>query len=75
MATVSVTNPIFSVLRGVLLFDERLRRRAWHVVVAVCGLALAMLGAVAISIARASARTDRTPFPASAWDPGFPGLE
>ena len=48
----SVTNPIVSVTIGVFLFDERLSRPAWHVVVAVCGLALAMLGAVAISIAR-----------------------
>jgi drug/metabolite transporter (DMT)-like permease len=52
VATVSVTNPIVSVTIGVFLFDERLSRPAWHVVVAVCGLALAMLGAVAISIAR-----------------------
>ena len=52
VATVSVSNPIISVALGVLLFDERLSRPAWHVVVAVCGLALAMLGAVMISIAR-----------------------
>ena len=52
VATVSVSNPIVSVVLGTLLFDERLSRPAWHVVVAVCGLALAMLGAVAISIAR-----------------------
>jgi len=52
VATVSVSNPIVSIAIGVLLFDERLSRPAWHVVVAVCGLALAMLGAVAISVAR-----------------------
>lgn len=52
VATVSVSNPIVSVTLGILLFDERLSRPAWHVVVAVCGLALAMLGAVAISVAR-----------------------
>jgi drug/metabolite transporter (DMT)-like permease len=52
VATVSVSNPIVSVALGVFLFDERLSRPAWHVVVAVCGLVLAMLGAVAISIAR-----------------------
>jgi EamA domain-containing membrane protein RarD len=52
VATVSVSNPIVSIAIGVLLFDERLSRPAWHVVVAVCGLSLAMLGAVAISVAR-----------------------
>lgn len=52
VATVSVANPIVSVVLGTLLFDERLSRPAWHVVVAVCGLVLAMLGAVVISIAR-----------------------
>ena len=56
VATVSVSNPIVSVALGTLLFDERLSRPAWHVVVAVCGLALAMLGAVAISIAREKER-------------------
>jgi hypothetical protein len=64
VATVSVTNPIIPVAIGVLLFDERLSRPAWHVVVAVRGLALAMLGAVAISIARE--RAGRAPVPASA---------
>lgn len=52
VATVSVANPIVSVVLGVLLFDERLSRPAWHVVVAVCGLGLAMLGAAVIAIAR-----------------------
>lgn len=52
VATVSVSNPIVSVILGALLFDERLARPAWHVVLAIVGLALAMLGAVTISIAR-----------------------
>jgi drug/metabolite transporter (DMT)-like permease len=52
VATVSVANPIVSVAIGVLLFEERLSRPGWHVVVAVCGLALGMFGAVLISIAR-----------------------
>ncbi len=51
VATVSTTNPIVSVIIGTLLFDERLSRPAWHVVVALAGLALAMIGAVVISIA------------------------
>jgi drug/metabolite transporter (DMT)-like permease len=71
--TLSVTNPIISVAVGLLLFDERPSRPAWHVVVAVCGLALAMLVAVAISIVRE--RAGRTPVPASAWDPRLPGLK
>lgn len=55
VATVSVANPIVSVLIGTLLFDERLSRPAWHVVVAFAGLALGMLGAVVISVAREGA--------------------
>ncbi|HEU5263718.1 MAG TPA: DMT family transporter [Gaiellaceae bacterium] len=54
VATVSTANPIVSVLVGTLLFDERLSRPAWHVVVAFAGLALAMIGAAVISIARES---------------------
>ena len=52
VATVSTANPIVSVVIGTLLFDERLARPLWHVVVAVLGLALAMFGAITISIAR-----------------------
>jgi drug/metabolite transporter (DMT)-like permease len=57
VATVSVANPIVSVVLGTLLFDERLSRPAWHVVVAVCGLVLAMFGAALIAIAREKHRT------------------
>ena len=52
VATVSVANPVVSVAIGTLLFDERLSRPAWHVFVAVCGLALALIGAAIISVAR-----------------------
>lgn len=52
VATVSTANPIVSVLIGTLLFDERLSRPAWHIVVAFAGLGLAMFGAAIISIAR-----------------------
>jgi drug/metabolite transporter (DMT)-like permease len=51
VATVSVANPIVSVLLGIALFDERLSRPAWHVVVAVAGLVLALGGATLISFA------------------------
>ena len=50
VATVSVANPVVGVLLGILLFDERLSRPAWHVVVAVIGLGLALGGAVLISL-------------------------
>lgn len=52
VATVSVANPVVGILIGTLLFDERLSRPAWHVVVAVVGLCVALVGAVAISLAR-----------------------
>jgi drug/metabolite transporter (DMT)-like permease len=51
VATVSVANPVVGVLLGVALFDERLSRPLWHVVVAIASLLLALLGAVAISLA------------------------
>jgi drug/metabolite transporter (DMT)-like permease len=51
VATVSVANPVVGVLLGIAIFDERLSRPAWHVMVAVIGLALALGGAVLISLA------------------------
>jgi drug/metabolite transporter (DMT)-like permease len=51
VATVSVANPMVSVLLGIALFDERLSRPTWHVLVAVLGLVLALGGAVLISLA------------------------
>jgi drug/metabolite transporter (DMT)-like permease len=52
VATVSVANPVVSMLLGIFLLDERLSRPAWHVVVACIGLGLALAGAVVISVAR-----------------------
>ena len=52
VATVSVANPIVGILLGIVLFDERLSRPAWHVVAACIGLGLALVGAVLISLAR-----------------------
>jgi drug/metabolite transporter (DMT)-like permease len=52
VATVSVANPIVGILIGILLLDERLSRPGWHIVVAVVGLSLALVGAVVISLAR-----------------------
>lgn len=58
VATVSTVNPFVSILIGTFLLDERLSRPAWHVVVAVVGLALALGGAVVISMAREKASTN-----------------
>ncbi|HET9938857.1 MAG TPA: DMT family transporter, partial [Gaiella sp.] len=65
VATVSVANPVVGILLGVLLLDERLSRPAWHVAVAVVGLALALIGAVVISLAH-EARREARPEPADA---------
>jgi drug/metabolite transporter (DMT)-like permease len=56
VATVSVANPVVSILLGVILLEERLSRPAWHVVLALTGLGLALAGAVAISVAGEAAR-------------------
>jgi hypothetical protein len=60
---VSVANPVVGILLGLLLLDERLSRPAWHVVVAVVGLGLALAGAVVISLAREGHRQRDTPAP------------
>ena len=52
VATVSVANPIVGILIGILLLDERLSRPGWHILLAVIGLGLALVGAVVISLAR-----------------------
>ena len=58
VATVSVVNPVVSVLLGALVLQERLDRDPpWHAVVAVGALAVALLGAVVA--ASASRRTRR----------------
>lgn len=56
VATVSVANPIVGILVGILLLDERLSRPGWHILLAVVGLALALIGAVVISLARESGK-------------------
>jgi len=58
VATVSVANPIVGILIGILLLDERLSRPGWHVLVAVIGLCLALVGAVVISLARETTNED-----------------
>ena len=58
VATVSVANPLVGILIGIFLLDERLSRPGWHILVAVIGLGLALVGAVVISLAREGTRDD-----------------
>ena len=58
VATVSVANPIVGILIGILLLDERLSRPGWHILLAVIGLGLALVGAVVISLARETAKEE-----------------
>lgn len=51
VATVSVSNPVISVLIGIVLFDETLSDPRSHKIVAWIGLGLGMLGATVISAA------------------------
>jgi len=58
VATVSVANPIVGISIGVLLLDERFAQPNWHIVVAVIGLGMALVGAVVISLAHEAAKED-----------------
>ncbi len=51
MAAVSVSNPAVSVLLGIVLYEERLTRPGWHVLVAAAALLAALGGAVLITLA------------------------
>jgi drug/metabolite transporter (DMT)-like permease len=51
MAAVSVSNPAISVILGILIYEERLTRPGWHVVVAFAALLAALGGAVMITMA------------------------
>jgi drug/metabolite transporter (DMT)-like permease len=61
VATVSVANPIVGIMLGIILLDERLSRPAWHVLVAVIGLGLALVGAVVIALAREAGKEQEEP--------------
>jgi drug/metabolite transporter (DMT)-like permease len=65
VATVSVANPLVGIAIGIILLDERLSRPTWHVVVAFIGLAIALVGAVVISLAH-EATKDVSPAPDAA---------
>src|SRR5262249_29040041 len=70
VATVSVANPVVSVMLGALVLGERLDRTpAWHAVVAVGALCLALLGAVVISSARERAKGSEEAVPEAAAQP------
>ena len=69
VATVSVCNPIVSIVIGTLLLDERLAEPKWHKIVAYGGLGIALLGAVVISLATEGEKEERaagSPAPAPA---------
>jgi hypothetical protein len=72
VATVSVANPVVSVMLGVLVLQERLDQPpAWHAVVAIGGLAAALLGAIIVTSASEKAAepevaTDERPLPTGA---------
>jgi drug/metabolite transporter (DMT)-like permease len=69
VASVSVCNPLVSILIGTLLLDERLAEPTWRKVVAYCGLGAALVGAVVISLATEGEKEEREsggPVPAPA---------
>ena len=49
VATVSVCNPIVSIVIGIVVLEERLADPAWHKVVAFTGLGIALWGAILIT--------------------------
>lgn len=61
VATTSVMNPIVSVFAGILILDETLSEPTWQKVVAWIGLALALWGAITISLAREPGADQVTP--------------
>ena len=59
VATVSVANPVISVMLGAFVLQEALDRDPeWHAVVGVGGLALALFGAVFIATAEDTGKTE-----------------
>jgi drug/metabolite transporter (DMT)-like permease len=75
VATVSVANPVVSVLLGALVLQERLDKTPpWHAVVAVGALCLALLGAVVISSAREQRNETGQGVPEAGPAPAQPSL-
>jgi drug/metabolite transporter (DMT)-like permease len=64
VATVSVANPVVSVMLGALVLLERLDKDPpWHAIVACASLGLALLGAVVVSSAHEKGRGEAAPAP------------
>ena len=63
MAAVAVANPAISVILGVILFDEKLTRPAWHVLVAALALVAAFYGAYMITAANREREVPEGPGP------------
>lgn len=66
VATVSVCNPLVSIVIGTLLLDERLAEPNWHKLVAYAGLGAALAGAIVISLATEGEKEQRGVVPAPA---------
>jgi drug/metabolite transporter (DMT)-like permease len=70
VATVSVCNPVVSIVIGTLVLEERLADPAWHKVVAFGGLGVALWGAILITSAtegpKEAPATEVAPTPAAA---------
>lgn len=56
VATVSVCNPIVSIVIGIVVLEERLSPPGWHKLIAYAGLGVALLGAIAITKATEGAK-------------------
>jgi hypothetical protein len=64
VATVSVANPVVSVMLGALVLMERLDKEPpWHAIVACASLGVALLGAVIVSSAHEKGRGETAPEP------------
>jgi hypothetical protein len=66
VAAVSVSNPAISVVLGIALYEERLTRPGWHVVVALAALLAALGGAVLITLANRETEIPDGPAPSGA---------
>jgi drug/metabolite transporter (DMT)-like permease len=69
VATVSVCNPIVSIVIGIVVLEERLSPPGWHKLIAYAGLGVALLGAIAITKATEGAKEsepEATPVPIAA---------
>jgi drug/metabolite transporter (DMT)-like permease len=66
VATVSVCNPLVSILIGTVLLQERLADPTWHKLVAYGGLGVALIGAAVISLSTEGAKEVDTAAPVPA---------